>query len=251
MRHSPHLDGLQEHLNRSNVNLRRREQLVRHEAAGAGQRIRDPQLHDVEHDPPDQAVAVGVQPARCQPQHRVPGRMFEPSIIDGVPRRPRRSRRDRTLPAGASPDARPSRRRPARTRPVGTPRRRRPRSIRSARDRAGRPRCSRGSRGARRRDEDVVHPHGDEVDADRVVTARQARDLQLGAHPVGRRDHDGLAVFRGQADQAREASDPADHLGAARRAGERRDPADRVVAGVDVDAGLAIGEPLHVSSGRG
>src|SRR4029450_963704 len=44
---------------------------------------------------------------------------------------------------------------------------------------------------------------------------------------------------------------PADHLGAVRRARERRDAADRVVARVDVDAGQAIGERLHVSSRRG
>jgi hypothetical protein len=33
---------------------------------------------------------------------------------------------------------------------------------------------------------DVVDRHGDEIDADRVVAAGEARDQRLGAHPVGR-----------------------------------------------------------------
>jgi hypothetical protein len=101
------------------------------------------------------------------------------------------------------------------------------------------------------RHQDVVDAHRDQVDPDGVVTAREARDLQLGPDAVGRRDQDGLAVFRRHAHQTGEAADPADHLGAVGRARERRDAAHRIVARVDVDAGLAIGKRLHVSSRRG
>src|SRR3989454_3673668 len=99
-------------------------------------------------------------------------------------------------------------------------------------------------------DEDVVHAHRDQVDADGVMAAGQERDLELRSHAVGGRNQDGLAVLRWHADEARKAPEPADHLGAARRARQRRDTAYRVLARVDIDTGLAVGKPFHVSRRR-
>ena len=81
----------------------------------------------------------------------------------------------------------------------------------------------------------------DEIGADRVVAARHERDLQLRADAVGARDEHGIAVpVAIEAEQAAERADLGQHAGRERGARERLDPADRLVAGVDVDAGLAV-----------
>ena len=99
-------------------------------------------------------------------------------------------------------------------------------------------------------DEQIVHAHRDEVDADGLVTAGEEGDLELAADPVGGRDEDGLLVAARQPDEGGEASDAGEDLGAGGRAREGRDPANCVVAGLDVDAGLAVGERFHLSRRR-
>jgi hypothetical protein len=86
-------------------------------------------------------------------------------------------------------------------------------------------------------DEEVVDPHGDQVDADRVVPIGREGDLELGADAVGRRNEHGLAVARRDGDEGREGADAAQHLRALRGRGEALDAADRLVAGADVHAG--------------
>ncbi len=94
--------------------------------------------------------------------------------------------------------------------------------------------------------EDVVHAHRDEVDTDRVVAVGTEGDLQLAADAVGRRDEHRLAITPGDPDERREGADPAEDfrpVGAARVRGE---PPHGLVAGLDVDPGVAVRERLHV-----
>ena len=88
----------------------------------------------------------------------------------------------------------------------------------------------------------VVDAHGDQVDADGVVPAAVDRQPELGAHAVGAGDQHRLPVALGQLDQGAEAADAAQHLGAQRASHERLDALDQLVAGVDIDAGVAVGE---------
>jgi hypothetical protein len=90
--------------------------------------------------------------------------------------------------------------------------------------------------------EHVVDTHRDEVDADRVVASKAQRQVQLRADPVGAGDEHRLAEALADLDQCAEAADAGQHLRAQRPLRERLDPFDERIAGVDVDAGLAIGK---------
>ena len=102
-------------------------------------------------------------------------------------------------------------------------------------------------------DHDVVGAHGDEVDADRVVAAGVDREPQLGADAV-RAGHEHRAlVAGGNLHQRAEAADAGQHLGALRAPHERLDAIDQRVAGVDVDAGVAVSHAwaiAHAVPGR-
>ncbi len=89
-------------------------------------------------------------------------------------------------------------------------------------------------------DEDVVDAHRDEVDADRVVPVEREGELQLGADAVGAGDQHRLAIALRQLDQRAEAADAGQHLGPHRPLRERLDALDQRVAGIDVDAGVAV-----------
>src|SRR5713101_624609 len=99
-------------------------------------------------------------------------------------------------------------------------------------------------------DDDVVHAHRDQVDADGIVAAGQESDLELRSNADGGRNQDGFAILRWHADEARKAAEPADHLGPARRARQRCDAAYRVLTRVDINAGLAVSQRFHVSRRR-
>ncbi len=93
--------------------------------------------------------------------------------------------------------------------------------------------------------DDVVDAHGDEVDADRVVLARVDGDLQLGADAViGGDQHRVGEARRLEVEQAAEAADLAIGARPPGRAHQRLDLLDHEIAGIDVDAGLGIGEPV-------
>ena len=94
-------------------------------------------------------------------------------------------------------------------------------------------------------DQEIVHAHGHEVDPDRVVPVGEEGDLQLAADAVGGGDEDRLREPLGDADEAGEGADPADHLRAHRPPGEHRDAARGLVAGVDVHAGVPIRQGIH------
>ena len=67
-------------------------------------------------------------------------------------------------------------------------------------------------------------------------------ELELGADAVGAGHQHRLAVALADLEQAAEAADAGQHLGAHGALGERLDALDERVAGVDVDAGIAVGK---------
>ena len=103
-------------------------------------------------------------------------------------------------------------------------------------------------------DDHVVGAHGHQIDADRVVAAGVDREPQLGADAVGAGDEHRAAVAGRQLDQGAETADAGEHLGALRAAHERLDALDEFVAGVDVDARVAVGDAMafgHVRTRSG
>ena len=88
----------------------------------------------------------------------------------------------------------------------------------------------------------VVDAHRHEIDAYRVVAPDLQRELQLGAHPVGARDQHRLAVIARDLEQRPETPDAGEHAFAQRFPGERLDVFDEFVPGVEVHAGVAVGE---------
>ncbi len=94
---------------------------------------------------------------------------------------------------------------------------------------------------------EVVHVHGDQIDADRVVAAALDRELQLGADPVGRGHEQGIAIARAlQVEHPAEAADLGIGAGARGRFHQRLDQIDEPVAGIDIDAGVAVAEPSRL-----
>ena len=102
--------------------------------------------------------------------------------------------------------------------------------------------------------DDVVDAHGDEIDADRVVLAGLDGDLELGADAVIGGDQHRIGEARSlEVEQSAEPADFAVCAGPSRGAHGRLDLLDHQVAGIDIDAGLGIGEPVfrHCSILRG
>src|SRR5215469_17450611 len=88
---------------------------------------------------------------------------------------------------------------------------------------------------------EIVDAHGDEIDADRVVPAGEDGELELGADAVGSGDQDGVAVARGfQIEERAETAQSGVAAGARGRLGERLDRLHQRIAGIDIDAGVAI-----------
>jgi peptidoglycan/xylan/chitin deacetylase (PgdA/CDA1 family) len=90
--------------------------------------------------------------------------------------------------------------------------------------------------------QDVVHAHRHQVLAHRVVAVQLEGQLQLGADAVGAGDQHRLPVFLRDLEEGAEAADAGHHLGAQGASGERLDAFDEGIAGIDVDAGIAIGK---------
>ncbi len=89
----------------------------------------------------------------------------------------------------------------------------------------------------------------DQVGADLVVTACAGRQQDLGADPVGARYQNGLPVaVRVEREQAAEWPHAREDLGALGRRRQRLDQLDRPVAGVDVDARIAVRRHLGTVS---
>ena len=101
----------------------------------------------------------------------------------------------------------------------------------------------------------VVDAHGDEVDPHGVVQAGLDGHLELGADAVGGRDDQGVVVAGGlEVEQGAETAERRVGAGAAGGLGEGLDALDQGGAGIDVDAGRAVGQAVGVvghSSGLG
>ena len=92
-------------------------------------------------------------------------------------------------------------------------------------------------------DHDVVRAHRDQVLADAVVQAGVDRESKLGADAVGAGDqHGALPAPLGNLDHRAEAADPGQHLGPHRAGDARLDALDEFLAGIDVDAGIPVGQ---------
>ena len=97
--------------------------------------------------------------------------------------------------------------------------------------------------------EAVVDRHGDQVDADGVVLADQAGDLELAADAVGAGDEDGMAIIAGEQAavviEAEEAGETAEAVEDARRvrAPEKRQHAGQaLLVEIEVEAGGLVGQ---------
>ncbi len=91
-------------------------------------------------------------------------------------------------------------------------------------------------------DEDVVHAHRDEVDADGVVARELECELELRADAVGAGDEHRLAKTLADLHESAEAADAGEDFGTHRALRVRLDALDQRIARVDVDACIAIGE---------
>ncbi len=93
---------------------------------------------------------------------------------------------------------------------------------------------------------EVVDAHGDEVDADRIVAHPASMAIfSLVPTPSLAATRTGSLKARGlEVEQAAEAADLAIGAGAARRADGRLDLLDKQIAGIDIDACVAIGQAV-------
>src|SRR6185437_4918468 len=87
---------------------------------------------------------------------------------------------------------------------------------------------------------DIVGAHGHQIDADRIVPPGVYREAQLRADAIGPGHQHWVPVTRWQLHQRAEAADAGQHLRPSRTRDERLDALDELVAGVDVDTGVAI-----------
>ncbi len=88
--------------------------------------------------------------------------------------------------------------------------------------------------------EDVVDAHRDKVLPHRVMAVELEGQLQLGADAIGTRNEHGLLVFLRDLEERAEAADAAQHLGAHGAFRGGLDAFDQRIAGIDVDARIAV-----------
>ena len=95
--------------------------------------------------------------------------------------------------------------------------------------------------------DEVVDAHRDEIDADRVVASGLDGELDLGADAVGGGDQHRVGEAGAlEVEQPAEAADLGVGAGPRGRAHQRLDQLDHAVAGIDVDAGVRVGEARPV-----
>ena len=93
-------------------------------------------------------------------------------------------------------------------------------------------------------DQHVVGAHGHQVLADAIVLPAVDGQLQLGAHPIRAADQHRMLVASRQLAYRREATEMAQGFRAVGGAAGGGDAPHEFVAGIDVHAGGAIGQPL-------
>ena len=196
-------------------------------------------------DVADQRVAVGVQAAGRHRDHHVAGP--HPAGAEQLRRpRPRRwwRRRRRTRRGRGARGARRSRRRSS-AQPATTQASAMPLTIAAIRSGTTLPVGDVVGHEERlgAADDEVVDDHADQVEPDRVVLVHHLRDGDLGADAVGGGGEQRPLVRRQRArvEQAREATEAADHLGPAGLLDPDLHQVDGPVGGLDVDAGAGVG----------
>ena len=94
-------------------------------------------------------------------------------------------------------------------------------------------------------DDEIVDAHRDEIDADRMVNIALDRELDLRAHTVIRRNKNRIDESRRlEIEKAAETADFRIGPRPPRRAHQGLDFLDHGFAGINVDAGLRIGQML-------
>src|SRR5699024_7836598 len=84
--------------------------------------------------------------------------------------------------------------------------------------------------------EQIVHAHGDKIDADGRKPARLDRDPELGADAIGGRQQNRVAIAgSARIEERREPAERIHGAGPRRRGGYRLDAIDKRVPGGDVD----------------
>jgi len=98
--------------------------------------------------------------------------------------------------------------------------------------------------------DDVVNAHGDQVNADSVVTIKFERQLQLGADSVCRGNQNrGLVFILVQGKETAEATDVGENFGAVGRLDQGLDDVDKTITGFDIYAGAFIGHTGTIRQG--
>ena len=90
--------------------------------------------------------------------------------------------------------------------------------------------------------ENVVHAHGDQVDAHGVVFVPIESEFELGAHAVGAAHQHGVLVFFADFHQRAEATQTAQHFGAHGAFGKGFDVFDQTVARGYIDTRVAVAQ---------
>ena len=91
-------------------------------------------------------------------------------------------------------------------------------------------------------DRNIVAAHGDQVDADRIVAIRHHSEPQFGPHSIGARHQHGLVISLGYLNQGAKAAYTPHDLGSACCCGDFFQTVHQLIAGIDVNTGVAIGQ---------
>src|ERR1700730_878546 len=95
--------------------------------------------------------------------------------------------------------------------------------------------------GLRSLDDNIVHAHGDQVNSNGVVATGVDREPKFCADAVRARNEHGLLVACGDFHQGAEAADAREDFGALRAPNDWLDALDELIARIDVDTGVAVG----------
>ena len=88
--------------------------------------------------------------------------------------------------------------------------------------------------------QDIVDAHRDQIDTNRIVPVQEKSQLQLGADAIGPGHQHWLLVLLADFKQSAETADAAHHAFAHRTFGKWLDCLDQRIAGIDIDAGVAV-----------
>src|SRR5690606_11503176 len=97
-------------------------------------------------------------------------------------------------------------------------------------------------------DKNVIDAHRDQVLTVSVVPIQLKGELELGPDAVGAGNQDRLTELLRQLEQGAESADAPHHLRTHGASGKRLDAVDQLIAGFDIDTGIAIRQGTQDSS---